>query len=40
MPGSKSEAVVTDIFIHPVKGCRPLSVPHAAITPTGFIWDR
>ena len=26
---------VTDIMIYPVKGCRPVSVQQAAITPTG-----
>ncbi|KAG0582091.1 hypothetical protein KC19_3G033400 [Ceratodon purpureus] len=34
------EAVVKALFIYPVKSCRGIAVPHAAITPTGFKWDR
>ncbi|XP_072967188.1 uncharacterized protein [Typha angustifolia] len=33
-------AVVSSIFIYPVKSCKGISVPQACITSTGFRWDR
>lgn len=37
---SDPSATVTSIFIYPIKSCRGISVPRAAITSTGFRWDR
>ncbi|CAM8940511.1 unnamed protein product [Rhodiola kirilowii] len=38
---SKEEAaVVSSIFIYPIKSCRGISVHQAPITSTGFRWDR
>ncbi|XP_022680379.1 mitochondrial amidoxime reducing component 2 [Setaria italica] len=33
-------ATVRSITVYPVKSCRGVSVPQAAITATGFRWDR
>ncbi|XP_071738484.1 uncharacterized protein [Rutidosis leptorrhynchoides] len=33
-------ARVKSIFIYPIKSCKPISVQHASISPTGFVWDR
>lgn len=33
-------AQVKSIFIYPVKSCRGISVSEAALSPTGFRWDR
>ncbi|CAK9144566.1 unnamed protein product [Ilex paraguariensis] len=33
-------AKVTSIFIYPIKSCRGISVSQAALTSTGFRWDR
>ncbi|XP_050234563.1 uncharacterized protein LOC126682840 [Mercurialis annua] len=33
-------AKVTMIYVHPLKSCKAVSVPHAPITPTGLRWDR
>lgn len=31
-----ADAKISSIFIYPVKSCRGISVPHAALTPTGI----
>ncbi|CAK9160119.1 unnamed protein product [Ilex paraguariensis] len=33
-------AKVTSIFIYPIKSCRGISISQAALTSTGFRWDR
>ncbi|XAR52403.1 Molybdenum cofactor sulfurtransferase [Bertholletia excelsa] len=37
---AEAAAKVTSIFIYPIKSCRGISVSQAAITSTGFRWDR
>ncbi|PKI69220.1 hypothetical protein CRG98_010357 [Punica granatum] len=33
-------AIVSSLFIYPIKSCRGISVPAAPLTPTGLRWDR
>ncbi|KAL8262365.1 hypothetical protein R6Q59_026414 [Mikania micrantha] len=33
-------ARVKSIFIYPIKSCRGISVSKAAVSVTGFVWDR
>ncbi|GMH26052.1 hypothetical protein Nepgr_027895 [Nepenthes gracilis] len=37
---SNSSVRVKSIFVYPIKSCRGISVSQAAITSTGFRWDR
>ncbi|GAB4857975.1 hypothetical protein Ancab_015879 [Ancistrocladus abbreviatus] len=37
---SQPTAKVKSIFVYPIKSCRGISVSQAAITSTGFRWDR
>ncbi|XP_057967003.1 uncharacterized protein LOC131157121 [Malania oleifera] len=38
--GSEAVAVVSSLFIYPIKSCRGISVPQASLSSTGFRWDR
>ncbi|KAL3379994.1 hypothetical protein AABB24_000566 [Solanum stoloniferum] len=40
MADSKEAAQVISITIYPLKSCRGISVPEAALSSTGFRWDR
>ncbi|XP_006340076.1 mitochondrial amidoxime-reducing component 1-like isoform X2 [Solanum tuberosum] len=40
MADSKEAAQVMSITIYPLKSCRGISVPEAALSSTGFRWDR
>ncbi|XP_077220937.1 molybdenum cofactor sulfurase family protein isoform X2 [Tasmannia lanceolata] len=35
-----SAAIITSIFVYPIKSCRGISVSQACVTSTGFRWDR
>ncbi|XP_057971510.1 uncharacterized protein LOC131160155 [Malania oleifera] len=37
---SEAVAVVSSLFIYPIKSCRGISVPQASLSSTGFRWDR
>ncbi|XP_059625734.1 uncharacterized protein LOC132268865 isoform X1 [Cornus florida] len=40
MDAAEATAVVTSIFIYPIKSCRGISVSVAPLSSTGFRWDR
>ncbi|KAL2474684.1 Molybdenum cofactor sulfurase family protein [Abeliophyllum distichum] len=38
--GAAAPAMVTSIFVYPIKSCRGIALSHAPISSTGFRWDR